>query len=275
VDSNSIKTHKLIKQWNNIINNVKYNPTYRKIILKAWQRCKDKNVDPKLPKHNYLSEKELEIRLSRNRELIGLARPFIEDISLSLPKIPHIIILTDKEGWAIEFEGTFNGEGIGVGINYLEKYVGNSTIETALKEGKPSLIFGTEHYIESYRYLCCFGLPIRDKEDEIIASLNVSVPIEHAAPQNLIIVLTAVKGLEDKLKNVENKNQLIDDKTIGERIKKIREQRSLTQSKLASKADISQSFLSDIENGRKSPTLRTIRLIAKAFDLSIRNLIDY
>ncbi|PRX35566.1 helix-turn-helix protein [Orenia metallireducens] len=275
VDLNSIKIYQLIKQWNNIIDNVKYNPTYREITLKAWQRCKEENISSKFAKLHCLSEKELQIIRNKNEELINAAKPFMEDISLSLLNIPHIIFLTDKDAWSIEISGNLTGEGIGLGINYSENYVGNSTIETVLKEGRPLLIYGVEHYVEGYRYLCCFGLPIRDKDGKIIAALNLSVPIEYADPKNLMIVLTAIKGLEEKLKNIENKNKLLDDKSIGKRIRKIREQRSLTQSKLASKADISQSFLSDIENGRKSPTLRSIGLIAKAFDLPIKNLIDY
>lgn len=193
----------------------------------------------------------------------------MEDISLSLRNIPHVIFLTDKDAWAIGLMGTLKGDGIGEGINYAEDYVGNSTIETALKEGKPLLIYGAEHYVERYRHLCCFGLPIRDKRNKIIAALNVSVPTKYAAPQNLIIVLTAIKGLEEKLSETE----LIEEQDIGGRIRKLRKQRSLSQTVVADRADISQSFLSDIENGKKSPTLRSIRLIAKAFNISSKDLI--
>lgn len=61
---------------------------------------------------------------------------------------------------------------------------------------------------------------------------------------------------------------------VGEKIKKIRKERKLTQKQLASIAQISNSFLCDIEKGRSNPSLESLKDIAKALDKDIRDFFD-
>ncbi len=52
--------------------------------------------------------------------------------------------------------------------------------------------------------------------------------------------------------------------------RKIREERlkgNLKQYQLANKANISNTYLSDIETGRTTPSLKTLKKIAKALDV--------
>ena len=57
-------------------------------------------------------------------------------------------------------------------------------------------------------------------------------------------------------------------------IKQIRKNRSFSQAQLARIAGISQSMLSDIENGKVSPTVRVFKKIAKALDVPPIYLLD-
>lgn len=61
---------------------------------------------------------------------------------------------------------------------------------------------------------------------------------------------------------------------IGERIKTIRQEKGLSQYELAKRADISQSFLSYIEKGEKSPTVRTLEKITKAVEIPLEELVE-
>ena len=56
--------------------------------------------------------------------------------------------------------------------------------------------------------------------------------------------------------------------SIGERISYIRKERGYTQLKLAELANISIQFLSDIENNKKSMTVKTLRQIADSLNIS-------
>ena len=60
---------------------------------------------------------------------------------------------------------------------------------------------------------------------------------------------------------------------VGERIKQLRKEKKLTLKELSHKADISISFLSDIENGRSNPSLERLKDIAEALDTTISYLL--
>lgn len=57
-------------------------------------------------------------------------------------------------------------------------------------------------------------------------------------------------------------------RAIGQRLRDIREARSLTRERLAEYADISVQFLADIETGRKGMTAQTLRKLALALHCS-------
>lgn len=56
-------------------------------------------------------------------------------------------------------------------------------------------------------------------------------------------------------------------------IKKYRKEKKMTQKALAEKANISRSYLGDLESGRYNPSLDTLRTIASALDIDINLLL--
>lgn len=61
---------------------------------------------------------------------------------------------------------------------------------------------------------------------------------------------------------------------IGDNVKKFRQKKSLTQDRLARKADIPYTTLTKLEsNVIKKPSVQTVAKIAKALDVSIEALI--
>ncbi len=61
---------------------------------------------------------------------------------------------------------------------------------------------------------------------------------------------------------------------VGERIKYFREQRGLTINALANLAGISQSYLRDIELGKKHPTVEYLEYICDALKISLVTFFD-
>jgi transcriptional regulator with XRE-family HTH domain len=57
--------------------------------------------------------------------------------------------------------------------------------------------------------------------------------------------------------------------TVGERIKRRRTELGLTQDELAQKAGISKSFLSDLENGKRSIGAETLLDLGRAMKVSL------
>ncbi|MFD6682977.1 helix-turn-helix domain-containing protein [Micromonospora parva] len=59
---------------------------------------------------------------------------------------------------------------------------------------------------------------------------------------------------------------------LGDRLRDLRQQHSLTLRQLATAADVSPGLLSQIENGATDPSLSTLRKLAQVFDTSIAEL---
>ncbi|MBO5948277.1 helix-turn-helix transcriptional regulator [bacterium] len=62
---------------------------------------------------------------------------------------------------------------------------------------------------------------------------------------------------------------------IGKRIKQLREQNSLTQEQLATRADISLDYLGKIEVNINKPGLKSIFKIAKALNVEPKSLLEF
>lgn len=60
---------------------------------------------------------------------------------------------------------------------------------------------------------------------------------------------------------------------IGEKIKNERLKKRLKQYELAKEANISNTYLSDMEVGRSKPSLKTLDKIAKALGVDIKELL--
>jgi transcriptional regulator with XRE-family HTH domain len=60
---------------------------------------------------------------------------------------------------------------------------------------------------------------------------------------------------------------------VGKRIRSLRRERGWRQIDLAESADISENYVSDVEMGKKEICIRTLQTIAKAFGISVSELL--
>ncbi len=61
-------------------------------------------------------------------------------------------------------------------------------------------------------------------------------------------------------------------KRVGGNVAKLRKQRGLTQDALAQAADVKQTYLSEIENGKRNPTLGMLVRLAAALGADVHDL---
>lgn len=61
-------------------------------------------------------------------------------------------------------------------------------------------------------------------------------------------------------------------KKIGKKISEYRRRRGLTSERLAYENGISKGYLSDVENGKRLPSLKLLEKIAKALNIELRDL---
>jgi transcriptional regulator with XRE-family HTH domain len=60
---------------------------------------------------------------------------------------------------------------------------------------------------------------------------------------------------------------------VGQRIRTIRAKKGITQDQLAELAGLNRVHLYRLENGRQSMTLNTLKIIADALEVGVRDLI--
>ena len=60
---------------------------------------------------------------------------------------------------------------------------------------------------------------------------------------------------------------------LGMRIRFLRNERKWSQEDLALEADINKNYLSDLERGKRNPTISILKRIAEALDISLSELI--
>ena len=60
-------------------------------------------------------------------------------------------------------------------------------------------------------------------------------------------------------------------KEIGQRIRRSRQKHGMTAEKLAYENALSKGYLSDIENGKRLPSLKLLLKLSKALDMNLKD----
>lgn len=64
-------------------------------------------------------------------------------------------------------------------------------------------------------------------------------------------------------------------KKLAKRIRHLRKIRKMSQEKLAEKADLHPTYIGTIERAEKNPTITSLEKIAKAFNISLTELVSF
>jgi transcriptional regulator with XRE-family HTH domain len=62
-------------------------------------------------------------------------------------------------------------------------------------------------------------------------------------------------------------------KKLGQNIKRIREQKKMTQGDICRALNLDRGYISSIESGKRNPTLSTIKKLADALKVSVDELL--
>ncbi len=133
----------------------------REPILASWRRSRDWSVAADRIDLRYTRDPDPETALARSAE------PVLRQLHEQLDGQPISIILTDSNGLVLsrltadrDLERHLDGVMLAPGFNYSEDLVGTNGIGTALEAGRPTHVFGHEHYAEHLEGLACAGVPI-------------------------------------------------------------------------------------------------------------------
>jgi transcriptional regulator of acetoin/glycerol metabolism len=210
-----------LKSWEAFKEVVNEDPAMRPITIKAWKRCQDINMTPNEIEYKFLSKQELKEKVLKYEYLIKIAEPYLKYLSASLTGIPHVVALSDQEGWIISIYGSIGEEegrkvGLCIGSSWNEEIIGNNGIGTSLRQKEPVFIYGVEHYVEVYKSWSCLGVPIH-QDGKIIGALDVSVDNPYAHPSRMAVATACVNSIENELarKHREVKTIQPEEKTMA------------------------------------------------------------
>ena len=188
---------------------------YDEIIMDSHERCikygigKNRNSPKKI-----FQGKELRILLEENKELIRIARPFMEILYDFLRGSGFSIYLTDKEGRVLTIIGDkdiVDGQakaGIIVGSDMSEKSTGTNAIGIALYEDCSVQTSGEDHFITVFHIWTCSAAVIHNEDGDIIGCLNLTGRRLLAHTHTLGLAVAAVKSIENYIKVEKTQNEL-------------------------------------------------------------------
>jgi sigma-54 dependent transcriptional regulator, acetoin dehydrogenase operon transcriptional activator AcoR len=183
--------------------------TYNEIIHKSHDRCSNYGVKKDIPcPSRVLNNKEFNTLIKKNKQLIKIARPFMEILYNFLKGSGFSLYFTEKNGFVLTIIGDEDiiidqtKMGIIEGADMSEKSAGTNGIGTAIFENCSLQISGEEHFIKVFHVWTCSSAIIHDEYGNIIGCLNLTGRRQLAHPHTLGLVVAAVKSIENQL-NVE------------------------------------------------------------------------
>jgi transcriptional regulator of acetoin/glycerol metabolism len=133
----------------------------REAILASWWRSRQFQVPADRIDLPYLGDQNLDSPLIHGAELL------LQRLGDQLDGQPISLILTDQTGVVLsqrtgdtDLHRHLERVELVPGFSYGEQFVGTNGIGTALEDGRPTHVFGHEHYAEHLENLACAGVPI-------------------------------------------------------------------------------------------------------------------
>jgi transcriptional regulator of acetoin/glycerol metabolism len=133
----------------------------RDTILASWRRCRG-IVAADHVEMPYVRDPDLDTPLTRSAE------PVLRALCDQLSGQPISIVLTNHAGLVLrrltpdaDLERHLDVVRLAPGFSFAEQFAGTNGIGTALEGGRPTHVFGHEHYAENLEDLACVGVPIQ------------------------------------------------------------------------------------------------------------------
>jgi len=200
--------------WEKFINENVIDPSVNPIISESWKRCKKYGVDYLDGKGKKEGKIQYEQIIEKNKELLQIAKPIMENLHNIVSESHYVLVLTDRNGYIIEImgdnivKGEANKIRFDFGALWSEEAVGTNAIGTSLAIDEPIQVTGEEHYCLSHHSWTCSATTIHDEKGNVIGCLNMSGDSSTAHSHTLGIIVAAAYTIEKQLALLRS-NELI------------------------------------------------------------------
>jgi transcriptional regulator of acetoin/glycerol metabolism len=156
-------------------------PEHATIIASSQERSRRFGLtNLQVPDYSASSENSLASLLEENHFLYQHAAPVMETLHEQIANTHSMVLLTTKTGTIlhslgdIDFLEKASHVALAPGVDWSEKSKGTNAIGTALAEGQPIVVHGTQHYLQANQFLTCSCTPILDPHGDVIGALDVT-----------------------------------------------------------------------------------------------------
>jgi len=176
-------------------------------VSRSWERCLKAGLEPfagpAAPEP--VAPRQLQQALEQRRELLRQARPVMEYLYGQVRGSGSMVILADDQGLLIESLGDpeflKRAERVALqpGACWHEQGRGTNAIGTALAEGQPVAVHGSEHFLDCNRFLTCTAAPVMGSDGRLLGVIDISGHHSARHPHTLGLVQTASHMIENRL----------------------------------------------------------------------------
>lgn len=157
------------------------------------------------PDFSSLSNKELALLMEQNHALHTYALPVMETLYEQIIDTHSMVLLTDANGHILhafgdkDFLQKADQVAIRPGVIWAEHSKGTNAIGTALAEAAPTLIHGSDHYLQANHFLTCSAAPIFDYQGKVLGVLDVTGDYRSFHKHTMALVRMSAQMIENQL----------------------------------------------------------------------------
>jgi len=175
-------------------------------VVRSWQRSRHHGLCPvDRVIFNVVSRTDVRRIGEHHHLLLDDVAPEMELLFHSLGRANWILACIEAGGVVIHALGNENpacrdlAPALRVGVNLNESVAGTNGPGCALAEGRPSVVCGSEHFLDEARVFACAAVPVRDPYGELVAVLDASR--RHGGHRIGILepVALAVRAIENRM----------------------------------------------------------------------------
>ncbi len=161
----------------------------------------------------HFSQAERRQAAERHATLISQARPVMEYFYSQIKDSGCIMLLSDENGYLLEAAGDVDfctraaKVALQPGACWAEDARGTNAVGTALIEGKPIVVNGTEHYLRHNNFLACAAAPLTEPSGKLLGVIDISCDARRYHPHTFGLVRAAAQMIENRIFEISFINQ--------------------------------------------------------------------
>ena len=176
------------------------------LIAQSHERSKSYGLRPyESPDFCPVLQSELKTEIERSQSLFAHALPVMETLYSQIVNTQSMVILTDTSGLILhslgddDFLAQASKVALQPGASWSEEARGTNAIGTALADAKPTLVHGSEHYLQANQFLTCSCAPIFDPYGATVGALDVTGDHRGFHKHTMALVRMSAQMIENQL----------------------------------------------------------------------------